>query len=184
MRLPVWIFLLLFSTLIGCASWHLDHDKTSTEEKKANLIDTKTVLAIELAKNRNYRSAINTINEVIALDSNRFTSWMAQAYIYQSMKNNTAAQSAYSKALSLAPRNAEINNAYGWFVCDSLRSPGESLVYFDRAAADLTNPNIQVAYMNKGICLSRLGQYDQAKETLHQAITAAPNFPYSFLEMA
>ena len=184
MRLPVWIFLLLFSTLTGCASWNLDRDKTNPEEKKTNLIDTKTVLAIELAKSRNYRSAINTINEAIALDNSRFASWMAQAYIYQSMKNNIAAQSAYSKALSLSPHNAEINNAYGWFVCDSLKNPGGSLAYFDRAAADLTNPNIQVAYMNKGICLSRLGQYDQAKEMLRQAMAAAPNFPYSFLEMA
>ena len=88
MRLPVWIFLLLFSTLTGCASWNLDRDKTNPEEKKTNLIDTKTVLAIELAKSRNYRSAINTINEAIALDNSRFASWMAQAYIYQSMKNN------------------------------------------------------------------------------------------------
>ena len=58
------------------------------------------------------------------------------------------------------------------------------MTYFDRALADPTYPSPQVAYMNKGICSARLGQYNLAMAYLERSQAADPSFAPAQKEMA
>ncbi|MCV2509088.1 MAG: type IV pilus biogenesis/stability protein PilW, partial [Neisseriaceae bacterium] len=100
------------------------------------------------------------------------------------MKDYPVAESAYLKALSIDPVNAEINNNYGWFICNDLNDPNRSFAYFDKALMDLTYPTPELAYMNKGICLGKAGQYSEAEVYLNKSVMSNPSFPYSTLELS
>ena len=84
----------------------------------------------------------------------------------------------------MAPDSAEVNNNYGWFVCDVRNNPAASIAYFDKALADPTYPSPEVANMNKGICTTRMGQYSLAKAYFERALAANRNFAPAQKEMA
>lgn len=100
------------------------------------------------------------------------------------MKVKDKAQESFLKALSLKPDSAEVNNNYGWFLCNQMNAPAESLAYFDKALADPTYPSPFIANMNKGICSARLGQYSLAQAYLERSLAANPQFFPAFKELA
>lgn len=71
--------------------------------------------------------------------------------IYLALKQNELAEANFRQALSLASGDPEINNNYGWFLCQTERVK-ESFAYFNLA---LRNPLYQTpakALSNAGIC--------------------------------
>ena len=100
------------------------------------------------------------------------------------MKVPDKAEESFQRALAIKPDSAEINNNYGWFLCNSGGRANQALAYFDRALADPTYPSPQVAYMNKGICSARLGQYNLAMAYLERSQAADPSFAPAQKEMA
>lgn len=71
--------------------------------------------------------------------------------ITMALRQNDAAGAAFRQALRLAPQDPEINNDYGWFLCQN-REPREGLRHLERA---LANPFYQAparALTNAGLC--------------------------------
>lgn len=158
--------------------------KKSKAERMRELAELKTQIAIEFMKNENYRTALTSINEAIAANKQYDAAWMVKALIYQTLKVNDKADQSYRQALSISPSSAEINNNYGWFVCDALKKHSEANIYFDKALADPTYPSPQVAYMNKGICAGKAGNRPLAEQNFNKARAIAPWFAPTFKEMA
>lgn len=88
------------------------------------------------------------------------------------------------KALAISPNSAEINNNYGWFLCNTQNKPAEAIAYFDKALSDPTYPNPQVAYLNKGICSARSGQFGLSEAYLERALAVSPQFFPALKELA
>lgn len=153
-------------------------------ERAVETAKIKTQLAVEYMKVQDYRQAVNSIEEALKSDSRNVYAWLMRAQIYQHLKVHDKAEESFRRALSLDSGNAEVNNNYGWFLCDARNDPATAMAYFDRALADPTYPSPQVANLNKGICSSRMGQYGLAQAYYERALAAAPWFAPVQKEMA
>lgn len=158
--------------------------ETSRQERQENAVKIKTELAIEYMRSRDYRSATATIEEALKIDPKYDVAWLVRAQIYQFLKVYDKAQESFQRGLTLSPNSAELNNNYGWFLCDAMKQPNQSLPYFDKALSDPTYPSPEVANLNKGICNSRMQQYNLADSYFQRALTMNPDFVPAVKERA
>lgn len=181
MKLKMWRPLLLALALSACAS---NSPQPSARDRAKQVSNIKTQLAVEYLRGKDYRQAVSSIEEAIEANSKNETAWLMRAQIYQYLKVADKAQESFQKALSLKPDSAEINNNYGWFLCGMQNRPNEAMPYFDKALADPTYPNPHVAYLNKGICSAKMGQYSLSEAYFERALAASPQFVPVFKEIA
>ncbi|KLT72251.1 pilus assembly protein PilW [Neisseria arctica] len=182
MRLKFWQPLLLAVLLSACAS--SGSSKPSAKERALQVSNIKTQLSVEYMKAQDYRQAIKSIDEALASDSRNANAWLVRAQIYQYLKVSDKAQESFLKVLDLNPNSAEANNNYGWFLCSIQNRPSEAIPYFDKALADPTYPNPYVAYLNKGICSAKTGQYSLSEAYLERALATEPRFYPAIKELA
>lgn len=161
-----------------------DLKKPTAAEKRADVVRIKTQLAVEYMKAQDYRQAVQTIDEALQGDSSYVYAWLIKAQIWQYLKEPAKAEESFRRALALDPNSAEVNNNFGWFLCDVQNRPNEAIAYFDKALSDPTYPNPEVANLNKGICTSRMGQYQLATAYFERSLAAAPTFAPAQKEMA
>lgn len=158
--------------------------KMSSKERQEEAAKVKTQLAIEYINAGDYRSAVATIEEAVKQDSRYDIAWLIRAQIYQFLKTYDKAEESFQRALSLSPNGAEINNNYGWYLCSIKNQPAVSITYFDRALADPTYPTPEIAWLNKGICSARAGEYHLADNYFQRSLAFNPNFVIVFKEQA
>lgn len=169
--------------LSACANQSINKKPTAAQRAR-DVAQIKTQLAIEYMKTKNYRQAVEAIDEALKNNSSSFDAWLIRAQIWQYLKEPAKAEESFQRALSIAPNSAEVNNNYGWFLCDALKKPNASIAYFDKALTDPTYPTPETAQFNKGICSSRMGQYQLANSYFERALAANPNFIAAKKEMA
>ena len=116
-------FVLMCATacvLAGCVSENpqfTEFKPESKSEKRKNNARIKTELAIQYTQNRDYRSAVQAIDGAIQDDPSFEIAWLIRAQVYQHLKVYDKAEENFRHALSMKPDSAEINNNYGWFLC-------------------------------------------------------------------
>jgi type IV pilus assembly protein PilF len=175
---------LLFALILSACANQGMNKKPTAAQRAREISQIKTQLAIEYMKTQNYRQAVEAIDEALKNNSSSFDAWLIRAQIWQYLKEPSKAEESFQRALSIAPNSAEVNNNYGWFVCDVLKKPNSSIGYFDKALADPTYPTPEIAQFNKGICSSRMGQYQLANSYFERALAANRNFITAKKEMA
>lgn len=174
--------LLLAMLLAACSSGGIK--QPSASERAHQVSQIKTQLAVEYMKAQDYRQAVESIEDALKANSRNVYAWLMRAQIYQHLQVADKADESFRRALSLDPANAEVNNNYGWFLCDAQKRPSDAMAYFDKALADPTYPSPQVANLNKGICSVRMGQPGLADAYFQRALAAAPWFAPVQKEMA
>ncbi|UOO80855.1 type IV pilus biogenesis/stability protein PilW [Uruburuella testudinis] len=182
MKLTIWQPLLLALLVSACAG--TGGSKPSTRERAIEVSNIKTQLAVEYMRAKDYRQATTSIEEALVSNSKNENAWLVRAQIYQYLKVPDKARESFLKALAINPASAETNNNYGWFLCSQVNQPAESIAYFDTALADPTYPNPQVAYLNKGICSAKMGQYALSEAYLERSLAADPGFFPALKELA
>ena len=178
----IWPAVLLALALSACAGG--GSSQPSARERAIQVSNIKAQLAVEYMRAQDYRQAVSSIDEALASNSKNENAWLIRAQIYQFLKVPEKAQESFQRALEINPSSAEINNNYGWFLCSVQNNPNVSLPYFDKALADPTYPNPYIAYMNKGICSARMGQYSLAQAYLERSLASMPNFVPAVKELA
>ncbi len=178
----LWKTVLLVCALGACSSSSVK--EPSRQEKTEEISRIKTQLALEYMQAKDYRLATSTIEEALEANRKNEIAWLMRAQIFQFLKVNDKAAASFQEALRLKPDSAEINNNYGWFLCSALNNPNAAMPYFDKALADPTYPAPNVAYMNKGICSAKMGQFSLSQSYLERSIATAPGFMPARKELA
>ncbi len=114
-------------------------------------------------------AAIDHLSNAIGIDPNYSTALSVRALVYADLKEFAKAEADFSRALSRAPDNPEINNNYGWFLCETGKVR-ESVPYFERALRDPLYETPDRAHTNLGNCLLRVGDTDGAQRHYLQAV--------------
>ena len=179
----IYLWVLISIVLSACAS-HEKVRKPTAAERANEIAQIKTQLAIQYMSTKNYRQAVDAIDEALKHNSKSTDAWMIRAQIWQFLKEPAKAEESFRHALSLNQNSPEINNNYGWFLCDIKRNPNAAIPYFDKALSDPTYPTPEVAQLNKGVCSQRMGQYQLAHSYFERALAANPNFVPVKKEMA
>ncbi|MFN6961161.1 MAG: type IV pilus biogenesis/stability protein PilW [Rhodocyclaceae bacterium] len=94
--------------------------------------------------------------------------------VHMALRQNREAESAFRRALSLDPGNPEINNNYGWFLCQTGKIK-ESYAHFDKALGNPLYKTPATALLNKGVCALMDKDDATAESHLFRALKLDPN---------
>jgi type IV pilus assembly protein PilF len=135
----------------------------NTEESD---IRRRAKIRLELAANyfqsRQSKIALDEVNNALSADPSFPDAHILKGLILMEANQNTPADASFKMALALNPTDADANNTYGWFLCQSSRS-AQSFSYFDKAAATPFYATPSKPLLNAGICATKAANYTQAE---------------------
>jgi type IV pilus assembly protein PilF len=85
------------------------------------------------------------------------------------LKENDKAESDFRRALDIAPNDPEVNNNYGWYLCETGKER-QSIVYFLNALKSPLYETPDRAYTNAGTCALKAGDLEGAQNYLLKAL--------------
>jgi len=131
--------------------------KIHTELGSLYLLDGRAAVALEEA-----RIALSS-------DSSYAPAYNLLGLTHMVLNESKQAEENFEKALRLAPGDPEINNNFGWFLCQNNREQ-RSIDYFMAAARNPLYTTPTKPYTNAGICSIRLKNDKAAEDYLLRAL--------------
>ncbi len=188
-RMRGWLALCLVgSVLAGCVGGGDNGSprelKTSSDQTAAEKRSSiRMQLAVGYYQQGNYPVALDEIKQAIAADPESAEAHGVRALIYTSMGETALAQENYQRALRLAPRNAELNNNYGAFLCQTGQHAA-GLAQFDMALKNPTYQSPVKALVNAGNCSLKTKNYAAAERYLLDALRYEPDLAATHANLA
>ena len=155
------VLVIACGVLIGCA-----HNPVSSASQ-ANTVQTGTMtgevgdprnrarvhteLASAYFERGNMGVALEELRTAIEADSNYAPAYNVLALVHMDLRENAVAQQHFERAVSLSPNDPDINNNYGWFLCQSGRAE-QSIAYFLAAVKNPLYSTPARSYVNAGLC--------------------------------
>lgn len=115
--------------------------------------------------------ALDEANIAIEADSTYPLGYNLLALVQMYLKENRAAEESFNRALRLAPGDPEINNNFGWFLCQTGR-PQQSIAYFQVASKSPLYSTPTKPLTNAGICSVNMRDDKAAESYLVSAVRA------------
>jgi type IV pilus assembly protein PilF len=180
--------LCLLAALAGCAGSAGKGDskdiKTASDqtpaEKRAAI---RLQLAIGYFQDGKKEVALDEVKQAIAINPDFADAYGVRALIYSQIGENALAEESYVRALKLAPRNPELANNYGSFLCQSGRG-AQGIAYFDAALKNPTYQSPVSALLNAGSCSLKMKNLDAAERYLLDAVRYEPDHPATNANLA
>ena len=135
--------------------------KVHTELGSLYMLDGRSAIALEEAR------------IALAVDPNYAPAYNLLGLTHMVLNESRLAEDNFQKALRLAPGDPEINNNYGWFLCQNGREQG-SISYFMAAAKNPLYATPTKPYTNAGVCSVRLKDDKAAEDYLFTALRLSP----------
>jgi len=162
------------------------------ETSQARPVDPKyrakihTELAAAYYQAGNMAVALEETRIALEADPESVQALSVRGLVHAQLKENAKAEDDFRRALKIAPKNPDVNNNYGWFLCD-IGQPRQSIQYFLNALKDPLYETPEVAYANAGSCAMKAGDLDGAQNYLLEALrlsrTSAPATRYKLAEL-
>ena len=133
-------------------------------------------------RNGNYELARDRLLGSIELDSNNAIVYSTLALTYEQLGNLRLATEAYEKAVRVAPRNFDVQNAYAVFLCREGRYD-KARKHFDRAIKVPENDNAQVTMTNAGVCMTKIPDLELAEAYFRQALDRKSTYGDALLQL-
>lgn len=176
--------------LVGCAGQQVQQNSANGQPTQS-ITPTGTLstqddakrrarIRVELAANYyaqgQYDVALGEIKEALRSDQNLPEAYSMLGLIYMSQQDNRQAEESFQYALKLSPGNADINNNYGWFLCQTARVK-ESIPMFLAATQTPVLNTAAKAYVNAGICSMKVGDLPNAERYFAKGFELEPSNP-------
>lgn len=130
----------------------------------------------------NYELARDRLLGVIEIKPKMAIAHTTLALTYEALDNDRLAREAYKKAITVAPRNFEVHNAYAVFLCRHKDFDGAEK-YFAKAAEHPENDNSEVTLTNAGMCMMQKPDADTAEAFYRAALDRKPAFGEALLQL-
>jgi type IV pilus assembly protein PilF len=131
-----------------------------------------TELAAAYYQAGNPAVALEEVRIALEADPDYVQAYSVRGLIRAQLKENAKAEEDFQRALRIAPKNPDINNNYGWFLCET-GQPRQSIQYFLNAVKDPLYETPEVAYANAGKCALKAGDMDGEQKYLLQSLRLA-----------
>ncbi|MEK9774665.1 MAG: tetratricopeptide repeat protein, partial [Quisquiliibacterium sp.] len=140
------IMLLVVAVSAGCAGPSGQADKASAQRPvlpdspEESETRRRARISVELAANYyqqgNYTVALQELRQAVVIDPEYSVAHGMLGLVYMDLGDRAQAESSFRQGLALRPDDSELNNNFGWFLCQTGR-PKDSIEFFMRA---LKNP--------------------------------------------
>jgi type IV pilus assembly protein PilF len=179
---------LLAAALAACAGGGINGNtqelKTASDqtpaEKRASI---RLQLAVGYFQDGKLEVALDEVKQAIAVNPDYADAYGLRALVYSQMGEMALADENYQRALKLAPRNPDLANNYGSFLCGQGRG-AQAMPYFESA---LKNPVYQSpvkALLNAGSCSIRMKNFEAAERYLLDSLRYEPDHPITNASLA
>lgn len=143
----------------------------------------RTDLAFSYYQEARFALAIDEGRKAVAADPAYAPAYHALGLVYAYIGEMATAQLNFDQAIRLAPKDSEINNSYGWFLCSQGREK-EGIEHLMLAARDPLYETPTRPLTNAGLCSIRLKDDKQAEEYFRRAILADGRNTQAMLQLA
>ena len=127
--------------------------------------------------------ALEELTLAISINPNYAQAYAMRGLVLYYVKEFDSAEKDFRQALSLNDRDPEINNNYGWYLCQTGKVK-ESIDYFMSAIRNPLYQTPEIAHVNAGGCLVKLGELDRAEDYLQRTLRFSPEHPQALYHMA
>jgi type IV pilus assembly protein PilF len=116
-----------------------------------------------------YAVALDELQIALNADSGYVQAYSIRGLVRTALKENDKAESDFRRALDMAPNDPEVNNNYGWFLCETGKER-QSIAYFLNALKSPLYETPDRAYTNAGSCALKAGDIEGAQNYLLKAL--------------
>lgn len=150
-------------------------------------LNTRAKLHTELGslyfQNGNLIVALEELTIATSIHPDYAPAYSTRGIVLYYIKEYASAEKDFQRALSLAEMDPEINNNYGWFLCQ-IGKFRESVTYFERAIKNPLYQTPEVAYLNAGSCYVKIGELDTGEEYIRKSLRFTPENPPALFQLA
>lgn len=127
--------------------------------------------------------ALDEIKQAVAADPNYAPAYNLRGLTYMRLGEADLARESFRKALSLAPRDADVAHNLAWLLCQQ-RQYAEANTLFNQVVANLSYAGRAKSLMAQGVCLARSGDVTQAEGVLTRSFEIDPANPVTSYTLA
>lgn len=113
--------------------------------------------------------ALEELRIAIDADSRFYQAYSVRGLVHASLKEYGKAENDFRRALDISPNDPEVNNNYGWYLCETGKER-QSIAYFLNALKNPLYETPERAYTNAGTCALKAGDQEGAQRYLLQAV--------------
>jgi len=146
----------------------------SEERRRARI---RLELGASYYQQGNYAVALEELRQTLVIDP------QFAALVYMDLGERAKAEESFRRALAIAPNDSELNNNFGWFLCQT----GRERSALEHFAVATRNPLYQTPakpLRNAGLCLMRLGDEKAAEDHFLRAFQTDPRDPVAMYNLA
>lgn len=171
----------LMVNLVACASKFLQASDDDTRKIATAKINTQLGMAYLESKNIQHakQKLLLALNEAPGIPD----TWYTMGYFLEVTGDKKQAQKYYLKAVSLAPKQGEVQNNYGTFLCRSGDYRG-AIQHFELAAEDINYLDTAATYENAALCSSKIPDTKLAENYFNKSIKNDPERALVYMEFA
>ncbi len=171
----------LIIALAGCVTV-TETAGNATQSNPTEMAEARIALGLGYLENGSMIKARENLEKALQHAPDYYRSQLSMAHYYEAVGENDSARKMYRTALSEHPKNGNVLNNFGTFLCKQ----GEydtADQYFRRAVEQPYYYLISASYENAGLCALKAGKTDNAREYFKRAIDHDPNRLLSILQL-
>lgn len=169
---------LIIAIVSGCAG-----NIQNNDSKDAKAAKIYTDLGSEYMRRGQYKISLEKLEKALKLNKYSAYAHNSIAVLYQTLKVNDKASKHYQIALELKPKDSDILNNYGQFLCKEGNWKAAEK-HFLNALEDPIYQNPEIPYTNAGLCALKHNHPYQAENYFRKALQKNPKFPRALYKMA
>lgn len=180
MRSSAVAFLVVSAALAGCMSTGGNQLGEPNVERAAEI---NLEIGIDYLRKNNLAQAKQKIDKSIEQNPRNSKAQITAGMLYDRLGQDDKAESHFAKGLALDPKNPEVQNNYGAYLCQKGKyERGEKLML--EAAGNPLYRTPEVAYLNAANCARNGGNMKAAEANLRKALAVRPKFSEALYQMA
>lgn len=155
-------------------------EAVETEERRRARI--RTELGASYFQQGNHAVALEELRQAITLDAGYAPAYGMLGLVHMALGDRVRADESFQRALRLAPEDADINNNYGWYLCQTGRVQ-EAMPRFMAATRDPLYSTPARPWHNAGICALRAGDEALAESHFQRAFQLDASNPVATFQL-
>lgn len=140
-------------------------------------------LAASYYQQGNYRVAIDELRQALTIDPGYAQAHGMLGLVYMDLNDRPRADESFQRALRLAPADSDLNNNYGWYLCQT-GQPARAIEHFQIALRNPLYATPARPLHNAGICSLRMGDEKAAEDYFQRSFQVDPGNPVAMFNLA
>lgn len=169
--------------ITGCVSTTTRSIGAHPDADKGDAAELNYQLGARYYRNGNYALARDRLLTSTEYEPGNAIAHYTLALTYERLDNLRLATASYEQAVSIAPNNFNVQNAYAVFLCNQGQYD-DARKYFDRAIKVPENDNPEITMTNAGVCMAQKPDHERAEAYFRQALDRRSNYGEALIQLS